>query len=64
MIYFFIFLFFLSIPAWYHCLKVLMSLNHLIVEPDLDQLLSTSWVNSECVTTDVQKAREVSTHFS
>lgn len=41
-----------------------MSLNHLIVEPDLDQLLSTSWVNSECVAAHVQKAREVSTHFS
>uniref|UniRef100_A0A3B5KEU3 URB2 ribosome biogenesis homolog n=1 Tax=Takifugu rubripes TaxID=31033 RepID=A0A3B5KEU3_TAKRU len=47
-----------SIPAWYHCLKVLMSLNHLIVEPDLDKLLSTSWVNSECVAAHVQKARE------
>ncbi|TKS69972.1 Unhealthy ribosome biogenesis protein 2 -like protein [Collichthys lucidus] len=33
-----------SIPAWYRCLKVLLSLNHLILEPDLDQLLSSAWL--------------------
>lgn len=50
-----------SIPAWYRCLKVLLSLNHLILEPDLDQLLSTAWVNSECMEARVQRARQVLT---
>lgn len=54
--------FFFSIPEWYHCLKVLLSLNHLILEPNLDQLLSSSWVNSECMEAHVQNAREVSTY--
>lgn len=48
-----------SIPAWYRCLKVLLSLNHLILEPDLDQLLSSAWVNSECMEARVQRARQV-----
>nr|XP_019954338.1 PREDICTED: unhealthy ribosome biogenesis protein 2 homolog [Paralichthys olivaceus]XP_019954339.1 PREDICTED: unhealthy ribosome biogenesis protein 2 homolog [Paralichthys olivaceus]XP_019954340.1 PREDICTED: unhealthy ribosome biogenesis protein 2 homolog [Paralichthys olivaceus]XP_019954341.1 PREDICTED: unhealthy ribosome biogenesis protein 2 homolog [Paralichthys olivaceus]XP_019954342.1 PREDICTED: unhealthy ribosome biogenesis protein 2 homolog [Paralichthys olivaceus]XP_019954343.1 PREDI len=48
-----------SIPAWYRCLKVLLSLNHLILEPDLDQLLSSAWVNSECMEARVQRARQM-----
>ncbi|KAK2854185.1 hypothetical protein Q5P01_006846 [Channa striata] len=48
-----------SVPAWYRCLKVLLSLNHLILEPDLDQLLSSAWVNSECMEARVQKARQL-----
>ncbi|CAJ1048895.1 unhealthy ribosome biogenesis protein 2 homolog isoform X2 [Xyrichtys novacula] len=48
-----------SIPAWYRCLKVLLGLNHLILEPELDQLLSSAWVNSECMETRVQKARQL-----
>ncbi|XP_076011859.1 unhealthy ribosome biogenesis protein 2 homolog [Genypterus blacodes] len=48
-----------SIPAWYRCLKALLSLNHLILEPDLDQLLSSAWVNAECMETRVQLARQV-----
>ncbi|XP_059213236.1 unhealthy ribosome biogenesis protein 2 homolog [Centropristis striata] len=48
-----------SIPAWYRCLKVLLSLNHLILEPDLDQLLSSAWVNSECMDARVQRARQL-----
>nr|XP_020445512.1 unhealthy ribosome biogenesis protein 2 homolog [Monopterus albus]XP_020445513.1 unhealthy ribosome biogenesis protein 2 homolog [Monopterus albus]XP_020445514.1 unhealthy ribosome biogenesis protein 2 homolog [Monopterus albus] len=47
-----------SIPAWYRCLKVLLSLNHLILEPDLDQLLSLAWVNSDCMEARVQRARQ------
>ncbi|XP_034534557.1 unhealthy ribosome biogenesis protein 2 homolog isoform X2 [Notolabrus celidotus] len=47
------------IPAWYRCLKVLLSLNHLILEPDLDQLLSSAWVNSECMEARVQRARQL-----
>ncbi|XP_041642400.1 unhealthy ribosome biogenesis protein 2 homolog [Cheilinus undulatus] len=48
-----------SIPAWYRCFKMLLSLNHLILEPDLDQLLSSAWVNSECMDARVQRARQL-----
>ncbi|XP_044202488.1 unhealthy ribosome biogenesis protein 2 homolog [Thunnus albacares] len=48
-----------SIPAWYRCLKVLLSLNHLILEPDLDQLLSSAWVNADCMEARVQRARQL-----
>ncbi|XP_076582287.1 unhealthy ribosome biogenesis protein 2 homolog [Chaetodon auriga] len=48
-----------SIPAWYRCLKVLLNLNHLILEPDLDQLLSSAWVDSECMEARVQRARQL-----
>ncbi|XP_054473474.1 unhealthy ribosome biogenesis protein 2 homolog [Anoplopoma fimbria] len=48
-----------SIPAWYRCLKMLLNLNHLILEPDLDQLLSSAWVNSECMEARVQRARQL-----
>ncbi|XP_040896586.1 unhealthy ribosome biogenesis protein 2 homolog [Toxotes jaculatrix] len=48
-----------SLPAWYRCLKVLLSLNHLILEPDLDQLLSSAWVNSECMEARAQRARQL-----
>ncbi|XP_061601407.1 unhealthy ribosome biogenesis protein 2 homolog [Cololabis saira] len=48
-----------SIPAWYRCLKVLLNLNHLILEPDLDQLLSSSWVNAEDMEAQVQRARQL-----
>ncbi|KAM6943511.1 unhealthy ribosome biogenesis protein 2 homolog [Xenentodon cancila] len=47
------------IPAWYRCLKVLLNLNHLILEPDLDQLLSSSWVNAEDMEAQVQRARQL-----
>ncbi|KAK9542608.1 hypothetical protein VZT92_000452 [Zoarces viviparus] len=48
-----------SIPAWYRCLKTLLSLNHLILEPDLDQLISSAWVHSECMDARVQRARQL-----
>ncbi|XP_028290291.1 unhealthy ribosome biogenesis protein 2 homolog [Gouania willdenowi] len=47
-----------SIPSWYRCLKVLVSLNHLIVEPELDQLLSSGWVNADCMEARVLRARQ------
>uniref|UniRef100_A0A3P9A4F0 Nucleolar 27S pre-rRNA processing Urb2/Npa2 C-terminal domain-containing protein n=1 Tax=Esox lucius TaxID=8010 RepID=A0A3P9A4F0_ESOLU len=47
-----------SISAWYRCLKALLSLNHLIIEPDLDELLSAGWIDSECTDHRVRKARE------
>uniref|UniRef100_A0A3P8S6N2 URB2 ribosome biogenesis homolog n=1 Tax=Amphiprion percula TaxID=161767 RepID=A0A3P8S6N2_AMPPE len=48
-----------STPAWYRCLKVLLSLHHLILEPDLDQLLSAAWVNAECMEARVERARQL-----
>ncbi|XP_061881914.1 unhealthy ribosome biogenesis protein 2 homolog [Entelurus aequoreus] len=48
-----------SIPAWYRCLKVLLGLNHLILEPDLDKLLSSAWVAAECMDARVQRARQL-----
>ncbi|XP_061132218.1 unhealthy ribosome biogenesis protein 2 homolog [Syngnathus typhle] len=48
-----------SIPAWYRCLKVLLGLNHMILEPDLAELLSSAWVNADCMETRVQRARQM-----
>ncbi|KAM9860653.1 unhealthy ribosome biogenesis protein 2 homolog [Aulostomus maculatus] len=48
-----------STPAWYRCLKLLLTLNHLILEPDLDQLLSSTWINAECMDARVQRARQL-----
>ncbi|KAM6977895.1 unhealthy ribosome biogenesis protein 2 homolog [Aplochiton taeniatus] len=47
-----------SVPAWYRCVKSLLSLNHLILEPDLGLLLSVSWVGSDCQDGRVQRARQ------
>nr|XP_054588610.1 unhealthy ribosome biogenesis protein 2 homolog isoform X1 [Nothobranchius furzeri] len=47
-----------SISSWYRCLKVLLSLNHLLIEPDLDQLLISAWVDAEDVNSQVQRARQ------
>ncbi|XP_014853189.1 PREDICTED: unhealthy ribosome biogenesis protein 2 homolog [Poecilia mexicana] len=49
----------LSIPSWYRCLKVLLNLNHLILEPDLERLLSSAWVNAENMEAQVQRARQL-----
>ncbi|KTF78778.1 hypothetical protein cypCar_00034198, partial [Cyprinus carpio] len=35
----------MGIPAWYRCLRALLTLNHHILEPDLDELLSAVWVD-------------------
>ncbi|XP_031434484.1 unhealthy ribosome biogenesis protein 2 homolog [Clupea harengus] len=45
-------------PAWYRCLKTLLALNHMIVEPDLDELVSSVWVDSDCTEPRVRKARD------
>ncbi|NXJ29385.1 URB2 protein, partial [Dicrurus megarhynchus] len=47
-----------SIPAWFRCLKLLMSLNHLIVEPDLDDLVSSSWIDAEASEPRTKKPQE------
>lgn len=48
-----------SIPAWYRCLKALLSLNHLILEPNLAQLLSLAWVNADSMDARVQCAKQL-----
>ncbi|XP_053792917.1 unhealthy ribosome biogenesis protein 2 homolog isoform X5 [Vidua chalybeata] len=47
-----------SIPAWFRCLKLLVSLNHLIVEPDLDDLLSSAWIDAEASEPRTKKPQE------
>ncbi|KAI7805397.1 unhealthy ribosome biogenesis protein 2 homolog [Triplophysa rosa] len=48
----------MGIPAWYRCLKSLLTLNHHILEPDLDELLSAVWVDADDTELRVKKARE------
>ncbi|XP_015241954.1 PREDICTED: unhealthy ribosome biogenesis protein 2 homolog [Cyprinodon variegatus] len=48
-----------SIPSWYRCLKALLSLNHLILEPDLEQLLSSAWVDAGNMEANVKRARQL-----
>ncbi|XP_063116091.1 unhealthy ribosome biogenesis protein 2 homolog isoform X2 [Cavia porcellus] len=48
-----------SVPAWFRCLKILMSLNHLILEPDLDDLLSSAWIDAEVTEFRAKKAQEM-----
>ncbi|KAM6367747.1 unhealthy ribosome biogenesis protein 2 homolog isoform 2-T4 [Alca torda] len=54
-----------SIPAWFRCLKLLMSLNHLIVEPDLDDLVASAWIGAEVSEPRTKKPQEalISTMF-
>ncbi|VTJ76754.1 Hypothetical predicted protein [Marmota monax] len=50
------------VPAWFRCLKILISLNHLILEPDLDDLLSSAWIDAEVTEFRTKKAQEVLIH--
>ncbi|XP_047376858.1 unhealthy ribosome biogenesis protein 2 homolog isoform X1 [Sciurus carolinensis] len=50
------------VPAWFRCLKILISLNHLILEPDLDDLLSSAWIDAEVTEVRTKKAQEVLIH--
>ncbi|NXP07940.1 URB2 protein, partial [Thinocorus orbignyianus] len=54
-----------SIPAWFRCLKLLMSLNHLIVEPDLDDLVASAWIDADASEPRTKKPQEalISTMF-
>ncbi|XP_065258010.1 unhealthy ribosome biogenesis protein 2 homolog [Emys orbicularis] len=47
-----------SIPAWFRCLKALISLNHLIVEPDLDDLVASAWIDAEVSEPRTKKPQE------
>ncbi|XP_045882314.1 unhealthy ribosome biogenesis protein 2 homolog [Meles meles] len=51
-----------SVPAWFRCLKALMSLNHLILEPDLDDLLASAWIDAEVTDFRMKKAQEALLH--
>ncbi|XP_004712255.1 unhealthy ribosome biogenesis protein 2 homolog isoform X1 [Echinops telfairi] len=48
-----------SVPAWFRCLKILISLNHLILEPDLDDLVASAWIDAEVTEFRSKKAQEV-----
>uniref|UniRef100_A0A8C5UL64 URB2 ribosome biogenesis homolog n=1 Tax=Malurus cyaneus samueli TaxID=2593467 RepID=A0A8C5UL64_9PASS len=48
-----------SIPAWFRCLKLLLSLNHLIVEPDLDDLVSSAWIDAQASEPRTKKPQEM-----
>lgn len=50
------------IPAWFRCLKTLISLNHLILEPDLDDLLASAWIDAEVTEFRTKKAQETLIH--
>ncbi|KAM5163355.1 unhealthy ribosome biogenesis protein 2 homolog [Mantella aurantiaca] len=47
-----------SSQSWFHCLKNLILLNHLIVEPDLDDLLSCAWIDADNLDLRIRKAQE------
>ncbi|KAJ1153728.1 hypothetical protein NDU88_006486 [Pleurodeles waltl] len=48
-----------SVPAWFRCLRALVLLNHLIVEPDLDDIISSAWIDANITEIRVRKAQEV-----
>ncbi|XP_062938906.1 unhealthy ribosome biogenesis protein 2 homolog isoform X1 [Cynocephalus volans] len=50
------------VPAWFRCLKTLMSLNHLILEPDLDDLLASAWIDAEVTEFRTRRAQEALIH--
>ncbi|XP_058525307.1 unhealthy ribosome biogenesis protein 2 homolog isoform X2 [Ochotona princeps] len=50
------------VPAWFRCLKILLSLNHLILEPDLDDLLASAWIDAEVTEFRTKKAQEALIH--
>lgn len=54
-----------SIPAWFRCLKLLISLNHAIVEPDLDDLVASAWIDAQVSDQRTKKPQEalISTVF-
>ncbi|KAM9196602.1 unhealthy ribosome biogenesis protein 2 homolog [Mergus octosetaceus] len=51
-----------SIPAWFRCLKLLISLNHLIIEPDLVDLVASAWVDAKVAELRTKKPQEALLH--
>ncbi|XP_003791065.1 unhealthy ribosome biogenesis protein 2 homolog [Otolemur garnettii] len=50
------------VPAWFRCLKILINLNHLILEPYLDDLLASAWIDAEVTDFRTKKAQEALIH--
>lgn len=50
------------VPAWFRCLRVLVSLNHLVLEPDLGDLLALAWISAEVTDPRTKKAQEALLH--
>lgn len=50
------------VPAWFRCLQVLVSLNHLVLEPDLGDLLASAWIGAEVTDSRTRKAQEALLH--
>ncbi|XP_016051514.1 PREDICTED: unhealthy ribosome biogenesis protein 2 homolog isoform X1 [Miniopterus natalensis] len=50
------------VPSWFRCLRALMSLNHLILEPDLDDLLASAWIDADVTEFRTKKAQEALVH--
>uniref|UniRef100_UPI00398EE036 unhealthy ribosome biogenesis protein 2 homolog n=1 Tax=Pristiophorus japonicus TaxID=55135 RepID=UPI00398EE036 len=46
-------------PAWFRCLKTLVLLNHLIVEPNLDDLVSLAWIDADVSDSRVKRAQDM-----
>lgn len=51
-----------SVPAWFRCLRALLSLNHLILEPDLGGLLASAWIEADVTECRTRKAQEALVH--
>ncbi|XP_038617110.1 unhealthy ribosome biogenesis protein 2 homolog [Tachyglossus aculeatus] len=47
-----------ALPVWFRCLRALVSLNHLIVEPDLEGLVAAAWVAAEAREPRSRRAQE------
>ncbi|XP_051866991.1 unhealthy ribosome biogenesis protein 2 homolog [Pristis pectinata] len=44
--------------AWFRCLRTLILLNHLIMEPNLDELVSLAWVDADVSDPRAKKAQD------
>ncbi|XP_011384055.1 unhealthy ribosome biogenesis protein 2 homolog [Pteropus vampyrus] len=47
-----------AVPAWFRCLRVLLSLNHLTLEPDLGDLLASAWTDAQVMELRARRAQE------
>ncbi|XP_039706330.1 unhealthy ribosome biogenesis protein 2 homolog isoform X2 [Pteropus medius] len=47
-----------AVPAWFRCLRVLLSLNHLTLEPDLGDLLASAWIDAQVMELRARRAQE------
>ncbi|XP_059842290.1 unhealthy ribosome biogenesis protein 2 homolog [Hypanus sabinus] len=45
--------------AWFRCLRTLILLNHLIVEPCLNELVSLAWIDADVSDPRVRKAQDL-----